>query len=67
MRLYGNDIDESTTVLEAGLDWTVAWGKQDFIGRDRLVGAAGERDDPGDGWPGDDRPRHRPARVSAGA
>ena len=37
MRLYGNDIDESTTVLEAGLDWTVAWSKQDFIGRDRLV------------------------------
>src|SRR6185295_4827188 len=37
MRLYGNDIDESTTVLEAGLDWTVAWNKEDFIGRDRLV------------------------------
>jgi aminomethyltransferase len=37
MRLYGNDIDESTTVLEAGLDWTVAWSKSDFIGRDRLA------------------------------
>jgi len=37
MRLYGNDIDESTTVLEAGLDWTVAWHKTDFIGRDRLA------------------------------
>ena len=37
MRLYGNDIDESTTVLEAGLDWTVSWDKKDFIGRDRLV------------------------------
>jgi aminomethyltransferase len=37
MRLYGNDIDESTSVLEAGLDWTVAWSKNDFIGRDRLV------------------------------
>ena len=36
MRLYGNDIDESTTVLEAGLEWTVAWNKQDFIGSDRL-------------------------------
>jgi aminomethyltransferase len=36
MRLYGNDIDESTTVLEAGLDWTVGWNKTDFIGRDRL-------------------------------
>jgi aminomethyltransferase len=32
MRLYGNDIDESTTVLEAGLEWTVAWTKTDFIG-----------------------------------
>ena len=37
MRLYGNDIDESTTVLEAGLGWTIAWGKGDFIGRDRLL------------------------------
>jgi aminomethyltransferase len=37
MRLYGNDIDESTSVLEAGLDWTVAWSKKDFIGRNRLV------------------------------
>jgi aminomethyltransferase len=37
MRLYGNDIDESTSVLEAGLEWTVAWSKKDFIGRDRLV------------------------------
>jgi aminomethyltransferase len=37
MRLYGNDIDESTSVLEAGLEWTIAWSKKDFIGRDRLV------------------------------
>jgi aminomethyltransferase len=37
MRLYGNDIDESTSVLEAGLEWTVAWSKSDFIGRDRLI------------------------------
>src|SRR5918993_2845317 len=37
MRLYGNDIDESTSVLEAGLERTVAWSKKDFIGRDRLV------------------------------
>jgi len=35
--LYGNDIDESTTPLEAGLGWTVKLGKQDFIGRDALV------------------------------
>ena len=36
MRLYGNDIDETTTVLEAGLGWTIGWKKGDFIGRDRL-------------------------------
>jgi glycine cleavage system T protein (aminomethyltransferase) len=37
MRLYGNDIDESTTVLEAGLGWTIGWKKSDFIGRERLL------------------------------
>jgi aminomethyltransferase len=42
MRLYGNDIDESTTVLEAGLDWTIAWHKNDFIGRDQLVAQRGK-------------------------
>lgn len=37
MRLYGNDIDESTTPLEAGLGWTIGWKKTDFIGRARLL------------------------------
>jgi aminomethyltransferase len=37
MRLYGNDIDESTTVLEADLSWIVGWKKEAFIGRERLV------------------------------
>ena len=32
MRLYGNDIDETTTALEADLGWTIGWGKDDFIG-----------------------------------
>lgn len=36
MRLYGNDIDETTSVLEADLGWIVGWNKPDFIGRDRL-------------------------------
>ena len=36
MRLYGNDIDESTTMLEAGLGWAVGWKKSGFIGEDRL-------------------------------
>ena len=36
MRLHGNDIDESTTVLEAGLGWTVGWRKPDFVGAEAL-------------------------------
>lgn len=34
--LYGNDIDEDTTPLEAGSDWVVAFRKPDFIGREIL-------------------------------
>ena len=36
MRLYGNDIDETTTVLEADLGWVVGWDKPSFIGHERL-------------------------------
>ena len=36
MRLHGNDIDETTTVVEAGLGWIVGWGKPDFLGADVL-------------------------------
>src|SRR6476660_332721 len=32
MRLYGNDIDDTTTALEADLGWIVGWKKPDFIG-----------------------------------
>jgi aminomethyltransferase len=32
MRLHGNDIDETTTALEADLGWIVGWNKPDFIG-----------------------------------
>ena len=35
--LYGNDIDETTTPLEARLRWTVAFDKGSFIGREALV------------------------------
>jgi aminomethyltransferase len=35
--LYGNDLDEGRTPLEAGLGWVVKLGKGDFIGRDALV------------------------------
>jgi aminomethyltransferase len=37
MRLHGNDIDETTTPLEADLGWIVGWKKDGFIGRDALV------------------------------
>ena len=42
MNLYGNDMDETTSPLESGLAWTVAWEPQerDFIGRAALDGAA---------------------------
>jgi aminomethyltransferase len=36
MRLYGNDMDEETSVLEAGLGWIVGWKKDKFLGADRL-------------------------------
>ena len=36
-RLYGHDMDETTTPLEAGLGWVVKLAKGDFIGRDALL------------------------------
>lgn len=36
MRLYGNDIDDTTTVMEADLGWIVGWNKPEFLGRDVL-------------------------------
>ncbi len=36
MRLYGSDIDEETTALEAGLGWIVGWKKGDFVGAEAL-------------------------------
>ncbi|MCX7929509.1 MAG: glycine cleavage system aminomethyltransferase GcvT [Chlorobi bacterium] len=35
--LYGNDIDETTTPLEAGLGWITKLQKGDFIGRTALM------------------------------
>lgn len=37
MLLYGNDMDRTTTLLEAGLGWAVKFDKGDFIGRDALL------------------------------
>jgi len=38
MNLYGSDMDETVSPLEAGLDWTIAWepSERDFIGRKAL-------------------------------
>ncbi len=36
MALYGNDIDETTNPVEAGLSWIVDWDKE-FIGREALL------------------------------
>jgi aminomethyltransferase len=35
--LYGNDIDDTTSPLEAGLGWTVKLDKPDFMGKQALV------------------------------
>ncbi|MDX6531257.1 MAG: aminomethyltransferase [Blastocatellia bacterium] len=37
MCLYGHEIDETTTLLEANLGWICKLNKGDFIGRDRLA------------------------------
>ena len=36
-RLYGSDMDDSTTPLEAGLAWVVKLDKGEFVGREALV------------------------------
>jgi aminomethyltransferase len=43
LSLYGNDIDERTNPLEAGLGWVVKFAKGDFLGRAALekIKAAG--------------------------
>ena len=45
MNLYGSDMDEQTSPLEAGLTWTIAWEppEREFIGRSALEA---KRDDP---------------------
>jgi len=38
MRLCGSDMDEQTSVVEAGLSWIVGWKKDAFLGAERLRG-----------------------------
>jgi len=35
--LYGHELDDTTTPLEAGLDWVVKLAKPTFLGRERLL------------------------------
>jgi len=44
MNLYGTDMDETVSPLEAGLGWTIAWDPDDrlFIGREALVQKRGD-------------------------
>jgi len=37
LRLNGTDMDPSTSPIEVGLDWTVAFNKSEFIGKDVLL------------------------------
>ena len=37
LMLYGNDIDETTTVLEADLGWLVKFQKGEFLGKEVLL------------------------------
>jgi aminomethyltransferase len=37
MALYGNDLDDGTTPLEAALGWLVKMKKGNFVGRDALA------------------------------
>lgn len=37
LSLYGNDIDETTNPIEAGLAWVVKLAKPSFLGKDALV------------------------------
>ncbi|HCO04241.1 MAG TPA: glycine cleavage system aminomethyltransferase GcvT [Actinobacteria bacterium] len=45
LRLYGNDMDETTNPFDAGLGWTVKLGKGTFLGSEALatIKAAGAR------------------------
>ena len=63
--LYGNDIDDSTSPLEAGLGWITKLDKAGgFVGAEAPAGAEGARTDPLAGRLRADRARHPAARLS---
>ena len=59
--LYGLDVDETTSPIEAGLGWTVRFDKGAFIGRDALAAPEGQRRQPSTGDGGVSRSRLRSA------
>ena len=61
MRLYGNDMDETTTVVEADLGWIVGWKKDDVHRVRRAAAAEGRGRAAQAGRLRDARSRHRPA------
>ena len=63
MALYGNDIDDTTTPLEAGLGWIVKLDKGVFLGRDALVRQQASWDQTQAGRFRDEGPGHRAARL----
>jgi aminomethyltransferase len=80
LALYGNDIDDTTNALEAGLGWVVKLDKGDFVGRDalrrtkeaglarRLVGfEMVDRAPARDGYPVADRGGERIGVVTSGS
>ena len=46
MNLYGTDMDETTSPLESGLGWTIAWqpNERNFIGRSAISKARENND-----------------------
>jgi len=40
--LYGHELDDQITPLQAGLAWTVKWDKEDFMGRKALLAERAE-------------------------
>ena len=61
--LYGNDLDETTTPLEAGLGWVVKLDGADFIGREALRAQKRGGRHAQALRLRDDRPRDRPPRL----
>ena len=61
--LYGNDIDDQTSPIEAGLGWITKFNKK-FINSEASAGAEGTRCETEVGWTSDHRPGNSKSRIS---